>query len=148
GQAFVHLDDAVEAFVRIVDRRANLPSRFPVLIGEPETIAYGALQDAIAQQLYGHDWPTIRIPASIAKLGAWLREKNPLGGDPFIRSWMIDRASDHYELDISEADRILDWQPEHTVLDTIPEMIHDLGEDRGGWYAGNGLRPPHRILPI
>ena len=43
GQAFVHLDDAVDALARVVRRRDELPDWFPVLVGEPETVGYGRI---------------------------------------------------------------------------------------------------------
>ena len=147
GQAFVHLDDAVDALVRIVARRSDLPGHFPVLIAEPRTVGYGELQDLIGNELHGHDWTTVRIPPLLAKIGAWVREKNPLGEDPFIRSWMVDRASDHYDIDISTARERLDWEPRHDVVDTVRQMIRRLQEDREGWYAENDLTPPRRLLP-
>lgn len=147
GQAFVHRDDAIDALLRTVDRRHELPDRLPVLIGEPATFGYGELQDAIAQALYGRDWMTLQIPAPLAKLGAWIREKNPFGHDPFIRSWMVDRATDHYDLDISTARQHLGWSPEHNVKSTIREMIRRLESDRAAWYAENDLTPPRRMLP-
>jgi hypothetical protein len=116
-----------------------------VLVGEPTTVGYGRLQDAIANELYGHGWPTLRVPAVVARVGAWVREQNPIGGKPFIRSWMVDRASDHYELDIDEAIEHLDWSPEHDVLATIPEMVQRLRRDRDGWYATNSLQAPRRL---
>lgn len=146
GQAFVHLDDAVDALVRIVDRRGDLPDDFEVLIAEPETLGYGQLQDLIGEELHGTDWATIEIPETMAKAGAWLREKNPFGDDPFIRSWMVDRASDHYEIDIDRAREALDWQPQHKVGDVLPEMIDNLKRDREGWYTENGMEPPARVL--
>lgn len=148
GQAFVHRDDAVAALVRIVERRGDLPRPFRVLIGEPTTVGYGELQDVIAQEIHGRDWPTFRIPAPLAKAGAWVREKNPIGDDPFIRSWMVDHAADHYDLDISAAREHLDWRPEHDVVGTIPEMIRRLRTDRDGWYEQNDLKPPRRVLPV
>jgi UDP-glucose 4-epimerase len=147
GQAFVHLDDAVDALARIVRRRAELPDWFPVLVGEPETVGYGRLQDVIGNELHGHDWRTFRIPAPLAKAGAWLREKNPFGEDPFIRSWMVDQASDHYDLDISTAREELGWEPRHSVVETIPEMIRRLEQDRDGWYSDNDMSTPRRLLP-
>jgi nucleoside-diphosphate-sugar epimerase len=147
GQAFVHLDDAVDALERVVARREELPDWFPVLIGEAETIGYADLQDAIGNALHGRDWPTYRIPAPLAKIGAWVREKNPIGEDPFIRSWMVDRASDHYDLDISTAREELGWEPRHRVVDTIPVMVRRLEADRDGWYEQNGMSPPRRLLP-
>lgn len=147
GQAFVHREDAVDALVRIVDRRRELPDPFPVLIGEPETIGYGDLQDVIAHELHGHDWTTVRIPPPIAKVGAWVREKNPFGEDPFIRSWMVDRAADHFDLDIDAARWHLGWQPSHDVVSTVPEMVGRLRDDRDAWYTRNGLSAPRRLLP-
>lgn len=142
GQAFVHRDDAIDALVRIVDRRGELPDDVEILIAEPETLGYGELQDLIGQELHGKDWATMKIPESMAKIGAWVREKNPFGEDPFIRSWMIDRASDHYEIDISRARELLDWKPEYRVAQVVPEMIERLRSDREGWYAENDLEPP------
>lgn len=147
GQAFVHRDDVVDALFRIVERRGDLPDPFPVLIGEPTTVGYGELQDAIGRALYGHDWTTWQIPAPLAKVGAWIREQNPIGADPFIRSWMVDRAADHYELDIGAARDHLGWEPRRDVCSTIPAMIDRLRADRDGWYAANDLRVPHRLLP-
>lgn len=147
GQAFVHRDDAVDAIVRIVERRAELPEWFPVLVGEPETVGYGELQDLIGRELHGHGWRTFRIPPFVARIGAWVRERNPFGEDPFIRSWMVDHAADHYDLDISTAEDRLGWRPRHTVTDTIPAMIERVRRDRDGWYAENGMRPPRRVLP-
>lgn len=147
GQAFVHLDDAVDALVRVVHRRHDLPADVAILVGEPRTVGYGELQDLIGNELHGHEWKTFRIPVPLAKIGAWVREKNPLGEDPFIKSWMVDRASDHYDLDISTARERLGWEPRHNVVDTIPEMIRRLDEDRDAWYAENGMQPPRRLLP-
>jgi nucleoside-diphosphate-sugar epimerase len=142
GQAFIHLDDTVEALARIVERRRELPHDLELLVAEPETLGYGELQDIIGRELHGTDWPTMEIPERLAKVGAWMREKNPFGEDPFVRSWMIDRASDHYEIDIGEARRRLDWEPAHRVADVVPEMIERLRENPSEWYARNGLEPP------
>jgi len=147
GQAFVHLDDAIDALVRVVERRSELPDRLPVLIGEPETLGYGDLQDIIGCALHGTEWRTFRVPALLAKVGAWAREKNPLGEDPFIRSWMIDRATDHYDLDISAAHEHLGWEPQHRVGDVVPVMVERLRQDRDGWYARNDMTPPRRMMP-
>lgn len=143
GQAFVHLEDSVDALVRIVDRREELPDDLDLLVAEPETLGYGELQDLIGQALHGHDWTTIEIPEELATVGAWLREKNPFGDDPFVRSWMIERAADHYEIDIGRAQRLLDWKPKHRVAEVIPEMVGRLRSDREGWYARNELEPPN-----
>ena len=145
GQAFVHRDDAIDAIVRCVTRRNDLPRSFlPLLIGEPLTLGYGEVQQVIAAALFGRRWWTLRIPKPVAQLGAWLRERNPLMADPFVRSWMVDRADDHYELDISRASDLLGWEPQHSLRAALPEMVQRLRADPDGWYAHNQLEPPRK----
>lgn len=144
GQAFVHLEDAVDAFAKIVDHRSGLDGVVPLLVGEPVTPGYGELQDLIARELHGHDWRTFRIPAPLAQIGAWAREKNPFGEDPFIKPWMIEHAADHYELDIQRARELIGWGARHRVTAVIPEMIARLRKDPEGWYRANGLTVPRR----
>jgi len=52
---------------------------------------------------------------------------------------MIDRADDHYELDISRAMKLLGWEPKHNLIDTLPGMIKNLKEDPEKWYKENKL---------
>lgn len=145
GQSFVHLDDAVDALAAVVDHRDELPADVELLIGEPTTVGYGELQDRIAGELHGSSWHTFEIPAWMARIGATVRERNPFGEDPFIKPWMIDRADDHYELDISRARDLIGWEPDHDVRDVVPEMIDRLRRDPQRWYRENGLRPPRRV---
>ncbi|RKF15331.1 NAD-dependent epimerase/dehydratase family protein [Roseovarius spongiae] len=138
GQAFLHLDDLLDAVERIVDRRADLPDVFPVLLGETDPIPFGELQRLIGRELHGEDWVTWNIPPKLAKLGAWA-ENRVFGEDAFIRAWMVDISSDHYELDLSQAKRHLDWQPEHSLRADMPRILQNLKDDPYGWYSENGL---------
>jgi nucleoside-diphosphate-sugar epimerase len=139
GQAFVHLEDLLEALVLAVERRKELPQVTTLLIGEPETPSYDELQRAISYQLHGEEWKTHRIPKSLAKFGAWLQDALP-GPGPFIKPWMIDLADDHYALDISRARTVLGWAPRHSLRETLPKMIHALEAEPLGWYKENGLK--------
>lgn len=151
GQAFLHRDDMVNAFRRVVARRRQLPARNILLIGEGEAVSYEALQNRIGDLLHGQaHWRTFSVPAPLAKTAAWAEEAaEPLvpdaldeGEKPFVRPFMIDLASDHYDLDISRAQRLLDWTPTHHILDDLPEMIGNLLDDPVAWYAANGIDPP------
>jgi nucleoside-diphosphate-sugar epimerase len=141
GQAFVHLDDLVEAFVRAIERRAQLPSETVLLIGEPETVSYEDLQDTLGRLIHGEEWTTYRVPAAVAKAGAWVQDQLPFGPEPFIKPWMIDRAADHYELDISRARGLLGWEPKHALRDTLAQMVAALKRDPAAWYKANKLDP-------
>ncbi len=81
------------------------------------------LQDKIGLLIHGEEWKTYELPAPLAKFGAWTMD---LFGDPFIKPWMIDRADDHYELDISRAEKLLGWRPSHNLLETLPVIIQHL----------------------
>lgn len=152
GQSFLHRDDMLDAFARTVDRRNDLPQDITILIGEREAMGYDALQRRIAALIHGtQDWQTLSLPKPIAAAGAWtLQKAEPVvpddfdqGEEPFIKPFMIRMADDHYELDISRAEELLDWRPGHSLREELPAMIAALKADPAGWYDANGLTKPH-----
>src|SRR5690606_32320901 len=62
GQAAVHVDDAVDAIVRTVERRDTIPPGTPILIGEPDPPSYEQLQHRIGELIHGKQWSTIYVP--------------------------------------------------------------------------------------
>ena len=96
GQAFVHLDDTLEAIRLAVEQRHALPTETTLLIGEPETFSYDELQRAFLRLIHDEEWDTRQIPKAIAKTGAWVLDNMPLLEEPFIKPWMVDLADDHY----------------------------------------------------
>jgi len=142
GQAFVHLDDVVEAFARTIERRRHVAPELTLLIGEPETLSYDELQHTLGRLLHGEPWETREIPKAVAKTGAWLHDQMPIGEEAFIKPWMIDLADDHYALDISRARAVLGWQPTRSLRETLPKIVAALKADPIGWYRDNKLEPP------
>ena len=140
GQAYLHLDDAVDAIECAVEHRAQLPPESVFLIGEPETLSYDELQHTFMRLIRGKSSETHSVPGPIAKLGAWAQGLLP--GEQFIKPWMIDRANDHYALDISHARDVLGWKPRHTLRKSLPKMVVALQADPIGWYREHGLEPP------
>jgi nucleoside-diphosphate-sugar epimerase len=142
GQAFLHLDDLVEAFRLLVERRDRLPRELTLLLGEPETLSYDELQRSFGRLIHDEEWETRQIPKALAKTGAWLQDNMPLVEEPFIKPFMIDLADDHYELDVSRARTLLGWEPKHSLRETLPKMVEALKADPLGWYKANKLKPP------
>ncbi|HKG74609.1 MAG TPA: NAD-dependent epimerase/dehydratase family protein, partial [Aestuariivirgaceae bacterium] len=140
GQPYLHREDLVDAVVRAVDRRVELPDETVLLIGEEETPSYEQMQQRIGELVHGERWSTLALPKDVTKLGAWFQEK-VLDEDVDIRAWMIDRSDDHYELDVSCAKTLLGWSPGHTLIAALPEMIRRLKADPTDWYAKNKLEP-------
>ncbi|MFZ1700934.1 MAG: NAD(P)-dependent oxidoreductase [Pyrinomonadaceae bacterium] len=141
GQSFLHMDDLVEAIALTVERRAGLPPEVPILLGEPDALSYDELQHTFARLIHGEAWETIEMPGALAplsKAGAWVMEKLP-GADPFIKPWMIDRANDHYALDITRARTLLGWEPGRSLRETIPKMVAALKDDPINFYQKNDL---------
>ncbi len=145
GTAYVHLDDVVDAVVRSVERRAVLPPEVAILIGEPETPSYDELQHSFARQIHDESFELISVPGPIAKLGAWVEDRL-LGQDPFIKPWMIERAGDHYALDIARARALLGWEPRRSLRRTIPLMVAALKADALAFYRENDLEPAEWML--
>jgi nucleoside-diphosphate-sugar epimerase len=147
GQAFVHLDDVVGVFPRLLKRRATLPPETVLLVGEPGTVPYGELQDTLGRLIHGREWKTYRIPGAVAKVGAWVRDHMPFGPEPFIKPWMIDRAADHYELDVSRARALLGWEPRLSLRKVLPAMVEELKRNPAAWYRANRLELPPDLAP-
>lgn len=141
GQAFVHLDDVLDALRRTIARRDGLPRETTMIIGEAVTLSYGELQRAFGRLIQGQEWETREIPKAAAKAGAWLEDHVPFH-DAFIKPWMIDRADDHYELDIARARKLLGWEPKHSLRDTLPKMVAALKADPKKFYEENKLGDP------
>ena len=151
GQAFLHAEDMMAAFRAVIDRRDSLPGESVFLIGEAEAVGYRRLQNEIGRLVHGRtDWQTLEVPRALAKAGAWLEEKSePVvpddfdkGEKPFIRPFMIDMAADHYALNIDRARHALGWEPRHTILEDLPDLIDALKRDPVAWYQANGITMP------
>jgi nucleoside-diphosphate-sugar epimerase len=146
GQSFVHLDDMIDAFERAVRNRGNLVPGETALIGEPSAVSYDELQRTLAKLIHGEEWTTTTIPKAVAKAGAWVEDHVP-GEDPFIKPWMIDRADDHFELDVSHARSVLGWVPRRTLRASLQPMVERLRADPARFYRENELEVPGFLKP-
>jgi nucleoside-diphosphate-sugar epimerase len=145
GQPFVHLEDLIDSFRRVVSLRRKLGDLELFLIAEPDIVSYAEMQDRLGRLLHGREWPTIRIPKAVAKAGAWVKEKMAEEGEEtFIKPWMVDLADDHYPVVIHRARERLDWKPRHRLRETLKEMVERLKHDPRKWYATNNLEPPEK----
>ncbi len=153
GQSFLHIDDLLDAIVRIVRRRKELPVETTLLLGEPSTMGYEALQNELGVLIHGETWATETLPKILAKTGAQLQHQMEIvipdsidkGEKPFIKPFMVNLADDHYELDISRARKLLDWEPKHSLRDALPDIIKQLKADPLSWYKRNKLTPAEWI---
>jgi nucleoside-diphosphate-sugar epimerase len=145
GQAFVHLDDLLGCIRLTIARRQQLGPYEVFLIAEPHVMSYADLQERLGELIHGKEWPTIRIPKTVAKAGAWVQDKLAGEDESFIKPWMIDLADDHYPIAIDHARRTLGWNPTHRLQTTLPQMVARLKRDPARWYHVNNLKPPEPL---
>ncbi|KTD07895.1 vitamin K epoxide reductase family protein [Legionella jamestowniensis] len=150
GQSFIHREDMINLFKKALEYRNELPAEEIVLGGEPEIFSYEELQERITCLIHGEKGDILNIPPPLAKAAAAMQNKlEPLvpddfdeGEKPFIRPFMIDRASDHYDLNIEKARTKLHWVPKHSIYETLPKIINALKTNPKQWYKNNGLNLP------
>jgi len=145
GQTFIHLNDLVEAIDKVIQKRTQLPKELDLLLGEPEVLSYQELQEKVGRLLYSHEWDSLKVPSWFAKAGAWVQNHTPFIRKPFVKHWMINFADDHYDIDISSAQKYLDWTPKHQLKKTIPLMIDALTANPMQWYKENKLEVPNKL---
>src|SRR3546814_16691316 len=121
------------AVVGKIEGRDQMPDGTFILIGEYDYIGDDDLQDRLGSFIHGEaDWATLRLPSSMAGVGAWAQDKaEPLipdaldqGERPFIQPFMTRMASDHYALDVSRAHTLLGWQPKQDRKSTRLNSSH------------------------
>ena len=134
GQPFIHLDDLTACVTRTIERRRELDPWEVFLIAEPEVLSYETLQETLGLLIHGKEWPTIRIPKTAARAGAWLKEKVPGAGESFIKPWMVNLADQHYPVRVTRASERLGWSPVHRLRDALAPMVDRLKRDPRGWY--------------
>jgi len=141
-QSFVHVDDLVMAFDRVVSHAGRLPDESTFEIGEPDAMSYEEMQQEIGMLIHGKNWKTFSVPRPIAKLGALMENSIPFVEKPFVKPWMVDHADDNYELNIEKARQVLGWHPDRHLHDVIPQMIEGLKADPIKWYKTNHIEAP------
>jgi nucleoside-diphosphate-sugar epimerase len=145
GRAYVHAEDVVDVFERLVERRAQLPPELALLVGEPHPVSYRELQRTLGRLIHHEEWETREVSKGLARMGAWLQDHLPFVEDPPWKPRMIHQADDHYALDIGRAYHLLEWEPKHSLKDTLPVMIQKLQANPRGWYDANGLTAPANL---
>ncbi|MFT4956326.1 MAG: nucleoside-diphosphate-sugar epimerase/uncharacterized membrane protein [Brevundimonas sp.] len=137
GQPSLHLEDLLDAIERVIDRRRDLPTEFPVLLGEADVMTYDELQRDLGRLIHDEAWATHTIPKTAAKAGVWA--ETVLDEDAFIRPWMVDISDDHYELDLTAARTHLGWSSRHSLRQSLPDIVAGLKADPFAWYRANKL---------
>lgn len=123
GSPYLHLEDLAQAILKLVLMRRQLPTETMFLIGEGKTMSYDQFQRTISKLIHGEEINTHQLPKWFVKCLVWIRDKMPFMGSSDIKTWLVDAASTHHALDISKANEMLAWHPNHFIGDTLPSII-------------------------
>jgi len=138
GQAMLHLDDAADALAVVVARRTELPQDLTLLIGEESVTSYVELQRNLGRLIHGLAWETHALPDAVARAGVWLQERLP-ADQALARSWAIDRADEHYEIDTHRARGLIGWSAQHHLRGSLSRMVETLRDEPRFFYETNSI---------
>ena len=143
GLTYVHVDAVADAFVRAVDAFADDRGLHRLLVGEERPVTYRQINEAASRAFGNGQRLLYRVPPFLARLGAYLLVwwAKMRGVEPFLRPWMIDMAGEHFEFDLTETRRRLDWQPGGYLGDRLDRICERAAVHREIWRAKNEARP-------
>ena len=126
GLQMVHADDVADAVVRVVEAGATGAFNLAAdrLVRGPD----------VAAALQARPVPVRQEAARAAMAALWHTHLNPL--DP---GW-VDMALQAPWVDTSRARDVLGWEPLHTGLDVLEELVRGMADGAGGCETG-ALRP-------
>lgn len=145
GSPFLHFDDLVEAFYLAVKKRHELPKESVIILSEEETYSYDQIQRKLGKLILQKEFTTFSIPKFAAKVGSWIENHLPFYPKPFTQPWMIDIADSHYDMDISLAKSLLNWEPKHDLMKTLPLMVEDLKRNPVEWFKRHKIPVPRSL---
>lgn len=139
GSPYLHLKDLAEAIFILIEKRKTLPHEVTLNLGESKTYSHEMIQNRLELLINKKELTIYPIPKIIAKAVTWFENRIPFYPTPFVKPWMIDIADDHYELDMTLAKSLIDWNPTFDLYNTLPMMIENLKKDSSEWYKEQKL---------
>ena len=142
GQAFLHLDDLRDAIVLLVKKGEPTEKFQNIIVGEEDVMSFREIQEEAGMLIHKRPWPSVTIPAFVAKTGAVVMDKLPFMREPFIKPWMVKHADEHFAVDMRRLKGMINWEPKRSLRQTLPLMIEGLKEDPEKWYKINKIEVP------
>lgn len=144
GLTFVHLNEAVEAYLLAVEKIKEPKKRVRLLLGEEKPLTFFEIRGLVLKTWLGiSDWPLIRLPKSLVWLGAWVLSwlAKLQGKRRFVQPWMIPFAEEHFEFDLSATKKELSWFPKKYLGNELPKILEWAKSHEGKWLSINRKRP-------
>lgn len=139
--SYVHLEDVIYGFERIMHRAGEIPSGTIYIFSEEDYLPYGELYEMIFRELHGTTEGPTSLPywALVGGVYAINYFHFFLGKEYFFKPWMVDFSRLMFAFNTEKARRELGWRPRHTLRTCLREMIERLKTDPIGWMKRNKL---------
>ncbi len=142
--SYVHIEDVLDAFDRILMRRNQISSGSVYILSEEDYIPYAELHRLLSQCIYGSDnsHRPVFMPGWLLRWGVqatsylhYIRD----GRGYFFRPWMVNQSLRRYCFSTEKAKRELGWNARHSLRDYIKDMINELKIDPERWFKANNI---------
>lgn len=138
---YIHINDLVRLFLRIIDLDKSLPRLCTYIASPSGTTSHGDLFRTATRYYYGHDVEPILMPKSMATLGVAARHVlgRITGREPFERLWMMKYIDKKLRVDASYTHRTLGWEPipRYHVLRRLLFLVEKMKHYRDEWSVRN-----------
>ncbi|HHT9121048.1 MAG TPA: NAD-dependent epimerase/dehydratase family protein [Candidatus Hypogeohydataceae bacterium YC41] len=139
--SYVHLEDALDGFERIMQGVGRSPSSTVYIFSEEDYLPYGELYKFIFKEIHGAATRPVSLPCWALAGGVYIMNyfNYFLGRDYFFKPWMVYFSELRFTFSTEKARRELGWQPRHSVRRGLREMIGRLKADPTDWLRKNKL---------
>jgi nucleoside-diphosphate-sugar epimerase len=139
--SYVHLEDVLDGFERIMDPAEEIPSGTVYIFSEEDYLPYGELYRIIFRALYGTTAGTVSLPFWVLLGGVYATNYlySFLGKGCFFKPWMVDFSRIIFTFSTEKARRELGWRPRHSFRECLGEMLERLKADPKEWMRRNRL---------
>lgn len=151
GITYVHIDQVVRTFENCIDKFGSgcgdFAGHYRLLVGQRSPMTYKQLFDKACLGFHGKTLSLYSVSPILAQIGLhYLNKYKP----SFFEPWMIDYATNHYEIVPSELMygsrvQIADEITERNIVDDVDKMIQFAKSDPTKWKEINEARSMTRL---
>ncbi len=136
---YVHLEDVLDGFERIMQKSQEIPSGSVYIFAEEDYFPYGELYRSVFKEIHDADITLVSIPAWVLKSGVYFMNllQQFSGRECFYKLWMVDFSGQRFTFSVEKARRELGWHPQHSLRRSLKGMMEILKTNPTDWMQQN-----------
>ncbi|MFH1852254.1 MAG: NAD(P)-dependent oxidoreductase [Candidatus Neomarinimicrobiota bacterium] len=140
---FIHVNDVIGIFLRIIERNDTAPALATYLASPSGATTHRRLFHLAMRYFFGQGSSPICVPKYLAAPGILVRQifgaliRRP----PYERIWMLKYIDRQLTVDAGQTNRLLDWQttPRLSIERRLLYLIENLKSHHDIWYLRNEI---------